>query len=201
MTTDVFLTFLVTLALYCLIGVVQRGWTRDYVFSGIVIGLATATKFSALPLLAPLAVACLVRVARGDRFLPVLRQGRCWRWCGSALAFAVGQPYAFLDFASYYHDIEEQSRMVREAGRLPYTNQYIGVPKYGYDLTAAGAVGHGAAARAGRHLGDRLARRRRACASAPPPTWCCSPGWCRSSSSPAGSTSSSSATCCRSTRS
>src|SRR5262249_46898465 len=25
-------------------------------------------------------------------------------------------------------------RMVRQAGLLPYTNQYIGVPKYGYDL-------------------------------------------------------------------
>jgi YYY domain-containing protein len=133
MTTDVFLTFLVTLALYGLVGIVQRGRTRDYVFSGIVIGLATATKFSALPLLAPLAVACLLRVAHGDPFIAVFLRGLlAVLWIG--LAFAAGQPYAFLDFANYYRDIDEQSHMVREAGRLPYTNQYIGVSKYGYDL-------------------------------------------------------------------
>src|SRR5262245_22109684 len=134
MTTDVFLTFLVTLALYCMVGIVQRGWTRDYVFSGIVIGLATATKFSALPLLAPLGVAALVRVARGDGLLRVLLKGVLAVLC-IGLAFAAGMPYAFLDFASYYHDVEEQSRMVRQAGLLPYTNQYIGVAKYGYDLS------------------------------------------------------------------
>jgi YYY domain-containing protein len=133
MTTDVFLTFLVTLALYCLVDVVERGWVRDYVVAGLVIGLATATKFSALPLLAPLAVAALVRVVRGDGFFRVLLKGVLALLC-IVLAFAAGQPYAFLDFTSYYHDVEEQSRMVRQAGLLPYTNQYIGVAKYGYDL-------------------------------------------------------------------
>ena len=134
MTTDVFLTFMVTLALSFLVGVVQRGWTRDYVYAGIAIGLATATKFSALPLLAPLAIACVVRMARERRVLPIVGKGLLAVVC-VALAFAAGQPYALLDFASYYHDVEEQSRMVRQAGLMPYTNQYIGVPKYGYDLT------------------------------------------------------------------
>lgn len=134
MTTDVFLTFLVTLALYLLIGVVQRGWTRDYVFAGIAIGLATATKFSALPLLAPLGVAGLLRMVEERRGLPVLLKGVLAAGC-IVLAFAAGQPYAFLDYPNYLRDITEQSRMVREAGLLPYTNQYVGVPKYGYDLT------------------------------------------------------------------
>src|SRR5215470_5423558 len=134
MTTDVFLTFLVTLALYFLIGVVQRGWTRDYIYAGVAIGFATATKFSALPLLAPLGVACLIRVGREGRFLPVALKGLL-AVVFVGVAFAAGQPYAFLDFQSYYHDVEEQSRMVRMAGLLPYTNQYVGVSKYGYDLT------------------------------------------------------------------
>jgi len=131
-TTDIFLTFLVTLALYCLVGVVERGWTRDYIFAGVAIGFATATKFSALPLLAPLGVACLIRWSR-DGFLAVLWRGALALLCIVG-AFALGQPYAFLDFTAYRHDIVEQSGMVREAGRLPYTNQYIGVPKYFYDL-------------------------------------------------------------------
>lgn len=132
-TTDIFLTFLVTLALYFLVGVVQRGWTRDYVYAGLAIGFATATKFSALPLLAPLGIACLVRLPR-DGFLRVLGRGLLAILCLAA-AFAAGEPYAILDFANYARDITEQSGMVREAGRLPYTNQYIGVVKYYYDLS------------------------------------------------------------------
>lgn len=131
-TTDVFLTFLVTLALYFLVGAVRRGWTRDYIFAGLAIGFAVATKFSSLPLLAPLGVVCLIRW-RQDGFLRVLGRGALAVAC-IALAFAVGQPYALLDFANYYRDIQEQSRMVRQAGLLPYTNQYVGVPKYVYDL-------------------------------------------------------------------
>lgn len=131
-TTDIHLTFLVLLALSCLVTVVQRGWTRDYALAGLVIGFAAATKFSALPLLAPLGVAALVRWPQ-DGFLRVFGRGVLAILCLVA-AFAIGQPYAFLDFASYSRDIEEQSRMVRNAGLLPYTNQYIGVIKYAYDL-------------------------------------------------------------------
>ncbi len=134
MTADVFLTFLVLLALYFLVGVVQRGSTRDYVYAGIAIGLATATKFSALPLLAPLGVAALVRLARERRLLPILARSLLAVVAVFA-AFALGQPYALLDFAAYSHDIAEQSRMVRNAGLLPYTNQYIGVSKYGYEIS------------------------------------------------------------------
>ena len=134
MTSDVFLAFLVLLALYFLVGVVQRGWTRDYVYAGIAIGLATATKFSALPLLAPLAVAALVRVYRQRQLFPVVGRGLL-AVVVALLAFAASQPYALLDYAAYSHDILEQSRMVRNAGLLPYTNQYIGTPKYGYELT------------------------------------------------------------------
>lgn len=131
-TTDIFLTFLVLLALSAMVGIVQRGWVRDYLFSGLAIGFATATKFSALPLLAPLGVACLIRWPR-DGFWRVVARGLLALLC-LATAFAVGQPYALLDFANYARDLEEQSRMVRQAGLLPYTNQYIGVPKYVYDL-------------------------------------------------------------------
>ena len=134
MTTDVFLTFMVTLALYFLVGVVQRGRTRDYVYAGLTIGLATATKFSALPLLAPLGVGVSAAHGRGAPHPARAAQRRLLAVLCIALAFTAGQPYALLDFPNYLRDIDEQSRMVRQAGLLPYTNQYIGVPKYGYDL-------------------------------------------------------------------
>ena len=132
-TTDVFLTFLVLITLYCAVQLSQRGRTRDYLYCGIGIGLAVATKFSALPLLAPFGVACLVRVAVERRFFPIVGKALL-ALLGVAAAFLTGQPYALLNWERYSHDIAEQSRMVRNAGTLPYTNQYVGTPKYFYEL-------------------------------------------------------------------
>jgi YYY domain-containing protein len=132
-TTDVFLTFFVLLALYFFTGIVARGLWRDYAAAGAAIGLAMATKFSAAPLLAPLGVALLVRLYRERRLLKVAAGGLL-ALAAVGAAFFAGQPYAVLDFAAYYKDIQEQSQMVRVAGRLPYTNQYIGTAKYGYEL-------------------------------------------------------------------
>ena len=133
MATDVFLTLIVLVALYFLIGLVQRGRTRDYVYSGLAIGLAGATKFSAMPLLAPLGVAILFRLFLERRFAPVFGKGVA-ALLAVAAGFVVGQPYAILDFPTFSRQITEQSNMVRHAGLLPYTNQYIGVPKYLYEI-------------------------------------------------------------------
>lgn len=132
-TTDVFLTFLVLATLFFAVQLSQRGWTRDYLYTGIGIGLAVATKFSALPLLAPFGVACLIRVAVEKRFFAIAAKALL-ALLAVASAFFIGQPYAILGWERYSHDIAEQSRMVRNAGMFPYTNQYIGAPKYFYEL-------------------------------------------------------------------
>jgi YYY domain-containing protein len=132
-TTDVFLAFVVLLALWCLIGAARRGWTRDYVYAGLSIGFAAATKFSALPLLAPLGVAILIRVYEERRLLPIAAKALV-ALVAVAAAFALGQPYALLDYATFWRHITEQSHMVRNAGLFPYTNQYLGVPKYFYEI-------------------------------------------------------------------
>ncbi|MBP1684993.1 MAG: hypothetical protein H6Q33_1136 [Deltaproteobacteria bacterium] len=133
MTVDVTLTFVVLVALTALVQVARDGRVRHFVFAGIAIGLATATKFSAMPLFLPLAVAALHRVAVERRFLSVA--GRCSLAVAAALlAFAVAEPYGVLRFSRFFHDIFEQSHMVRNAGVFPYTTQYMGTPKYWYDL-------------------------------------------------------------------
>jgi YYY domain-containing protein len=132
-TTDVFLTFLVLVTLFCAVRLAQRGWTRDYLFTGIGIGLSVATKFSAMPLLAPFGIACLVRIAVERRFFPIVGKALL-ALVAVGTAFFAGQPYAILNWERYSHDIEEQSRMVRNAGLFPYTNQYVGTPKYFYEL-------------------------------------------------------------------
>jgi YYY domain-containing protein len=132
-TNDIPLTTLVLAALYFLVRVVEEGRPRHYLLAGFLIGMAAATKFSAMPLLLPLGVAGLVRWWREGS---ILRPFACLT--GAAVAagagFFVAQPYAIIDFQRYVDAISEQSRMVRNAGEFPYTNQYIGVPKYLYEL-------------------------------------------------------------------
>ncbi len=132
-TNDIPLTFLVLLALYFMVRVVQTGRPRDYALGGLCIGLAAATKFSALPILLPLGIAVLARARTEHRLGRPLAWGVAAVVC-VAIGFAIGQPYAILDYRQYTSDILEQSRMVRNAGLFPYTNQYIGVTKYVYDL-------------------------------------------------------------------
>jgi 4-amino-4-deoxy-L-arabinose transferase-like glycosyltransferase len=130
--SDVPLTFLVLLSLFFLIEVVESGMLSRYLLAGLSIGLAIATKFSALPILLPLAVAVAIRWRLEKKTRPLLYGLAAG---GAVVAFFVlGEPYAILDFRAYIHDILEQSRMVRNAGIVPYTNQYIGVPKYLYEL-------------------------------------------------------------------
>jgi len=134
LTVDVPLTFFVLLALSQLVRVVRDGRAIQFVLAGTCIGLATATKFSAMPLLLPLAIAALYRYLEERRFLSV-----AGRLALAALAFAFAfvavEPYAVLRFDRFYHDIFEQSTMVRNAGVYPYTTQYMHTPKYWYDLT------------------------------------------------------------------
>ena len=134
LTVDVPLTFFVLLALYQFVRVSTEGRAVHFVLAGAAIGLATATKFSAMPLFLPLGVAAVYRFWSERRFLSVA--GRCvLAALAAGLAFALAEPYAVIDRAAFYHDIFEQSNMVRNAGVFPYTTQYMHTAKYGYDIT------------------------------------------------------------------
>ena len=132
-TNDIPLTTLVVLALYLLVRVAQEGQTRHYLLAGFVIGLSVAAKFSAMPILLPLVVACAVRWRAEGRFTRPFLLGLA-AVAFAFLGFVVAQPYAILDYREYSRSIIEQSHMVRYAGDYPYTNQYVGVPKYLYEL-------------------------------------------------------------------
>jgi YYY domain-containing protein len=132
-TNDVPLTFLVLLALTFMIRIAEGGGPRAFAAAGVAVGLAAATKFSALPLLLPLVVAALLRW-RVERSLWRALRGVALAVGCALVAFAVAEPYALLDARTYLRDVFEQSQMVRHAGLYPYTNQYVGVPKVLYDL-------------------------------------------------------------------
>ena len=133
LTVDVTLTFFVLLALSQMVRASLDGRASEFVFSGIAIGLATASKFSAMPLFLPLAIAALHRWVVERQFLSVATR-LLLAVVAAAAAFALAQPYAILDFRAFIHDIFEQSTMVRNAGVFPYTVQYMGTVKYWYDI-------------------------------------------------------------------
>ena len=102
--------------------------------------------------------------ARRGHPRPPLRRAplRCRCFGNGVAALLGGRPPRFVCAASptpsstsatFSRQITEQSHMVRNAGLFPYTNQYIGTPKYVYDLDAARPVGHGAGPRPGGGVG------------------------------------------------
>lgn len=130
--TDVALTFMVLLALACSVRLAERGRARDALLAGAATGLALATKASAAPLLLPLALAAFLSVRASRRW----GRGAVLAALGGAAAlagFALGEPYAFLDFREFWRSVSEQGAMVRHAGLLPFTNQYVGVPHFLYE--------------------------------------------------------------------
>src|SRR5512140_3678090 len=127
--TDVALTLMVLLALASDVRLANRGRARDALLAGAATGLALATKASAAPLFLPLALAAFLSVGASRR--PGRGAGLAALGAAAALAgFALGEPYAFLDFREFWRSISEQGAMVRHAGLLPYTNQYLGVPHF-----------------------------------------------------------------------
>lgn len=133
LAVDVPLTFFVLLALSAFTRVSTTGRLRSYLFAGFCIGLAVATKFSAMPLFLPLGVAALTRLVSERRFFAVTGK-TLLAVVAAAVGFAVAEPYGLLNFERFYADIHEQSRMVRQAGLLPYTTQYMNTPKFLYEL-------------------------------------------------------------------
>ncbi|MFI5197705.1 MAG: DUF2298 domain-containing protein [Thermoanaerobaculia bacterium] len=130
--TDVTLALFVLLALAASGRLASRGRARDAVLAGALAGFALATKASAAPLALPLAVAVFFACKPARAW----RKGALLLGAGGlafAAAFFLGEPYAFLDFHEFWRSLSEQGAMVRHAGAMPYTNQYVGVPDFLYE--------------------------------------------------------------------
>ena len=144
--------------------------------AGLAIGFATATKFSAMPLFVPLGVAALIRPPRERRSL-VASAGRCWRCVCGGVRVLRRRAVRADRLREFYRDIFEQSRMVRNAGVYPYTNQYMAHAEV-RATTSTQLVLWGMAPPLGAGGGVGLRRRawRWRGASAAPRSGCCSPG-------------------------
>ena len=126
----------VALSLYGISGVLRRGWTRDYVISGVAIGLAAATKYTG-----GITLLCLLGAAVADGYggrsegssdghagespgspgsesktfprsnsFPAIRRTALALVLALA-AFLVANPYALLDFSAFQAGVSTQASL------------------------------------------------------------------------------------------
>jgi len=99
----------VALSLYGISGVLRRGWRRDYVISGVAIGLAAATKYTGgITLLCLLAAA--VADGAGGKVVIALRR-TALALLAALAAFVLANPYAVLDFSAFQAGVSLQSSL------------------------------------------------------------------------------------------
>ena len=133
-TNDIPLATLVTATFLLLARALDRETPGAFALAGVAAGFALATKASAMTLLLPLALAPLFLFLRTRRVSRALAAAAATGF-GFVAAFLAGQPTAVFAARELLAGVAEQGRMVRHAGSLPYTNQYVGVPKVLYDLS------------------------------------------------------------------
>jgi YYY domain-containing protein len=108
-----------------------RAWGSG-LFVGAALGLAVATKVSALPLALPIVLALLLRWRRrgpDDVLLAFLGIA------GAAiLAFAITSPYAIIDWRTFHAQVSEQTALSQGALDYPYVRQFADQIPYLYQI-------------------------------------------------------------------
>ena len=131
---DAILTFCVTATVALAARWTRRGGWGTWLLAGAMAGLAVGSKFSAVLLALPLAVAALYRLpaaSLGRKALIVA--GRLAAAGAVALAvFVLTNPFAVIEFPAYVRQITAQNAMVSGLMDAPYTRQYIGTLPYLY---------------------------------------------------------------------
>ncbi|HUW10567.1 MAG TPA: glycosyltransferase family 39 protein, partial [Anaerolineae bacterium] len=131
------------LAIYGAMLMVERRTAGAAVVTGVGAGLAVASKFSALPILAaPVVATLLIMFRRGDQAQESGEGDRSrsqpltyllLALVVAFLVFAVTSPFVFLDWDNWVQAvIKEQGAMVRGEADFPFTRQYRGTLPYVY---------------------------------------------------------------------
>ena len=111
----------VSLGLWGAAGILRNGRLRDYVWAGIGLGLASATKYTGGIVLAPIVAAA------GAQFAAAGGKAGALKGIGiaaglSLLSFLIANPYAVLDFSSFWDGLTHQSTASGDAaGKLGLT--------------------------------------------------------------------------------
>lgn len=134
---DVPTSLLTTLTVFACARTVERRTIARTVLTGVGLGLALASKSSALPMAAPIALAQFlapspaVHRRRSGSPWRVLKTPEPWIHLAIVAVVAVGvfflaMPHAFLDFDQFLRDQnEERRKLVTGQDDVPFTRQYL----------------------------------------------------------------------------
>jgi hypothetical protein len=146
---DTLLTFFILFTLYHLICFYEKATIKRAVFIGVCFGFALATKISATVLIAVIGgtivldflLLFLRHPHRLNKYAPhipyyVRRLLKYATVIGLATGFTfiLLEPYAFIDFQSFWEQTQQQSAMTKNAFTFPYTLQYVGKIPYLYEI-------------------------------------------------------------------
>lgn len=146
---DTPLTFFVLLTLYQLINFYQKPTVGKSMQVGFLFGLSLATKTSAIVLITSIGMAIVI-----DFLLIILKNPhRPHIWFPhlpkfikkllvdglviifiTAITFIVLEPYALIDFRTFWQQQLQQRQMTYDAFTFPYTLQYVGKIPYWHEL-------------------------------------------------------------------
>lgn len=135
---DVMLTFFILLTLYFIVEYLDQKNLPTLMKIALALGAALATKVSAILLLLPvifglLAVVLFKKKNLKSRTLMLVSSVSLVLFLTGA-TFAICEPYALIDFQTFWRQTQEQSQMTKNAFTFPYTLQYVATTPYLYHL-------------------------------------------------------------------
>jgi len=148
-TTDVPLTFFLTVAVLLVWRAYVRGRTADYAWAGVLAGLAMATKYLGLLVAFPLAIAYFVRSrpASESALAPAeLRKPALFGLC-LGLAFIAGTPFAVPEWRLVFRDLQADWDYARRGYWMVFGRAWSLHPRFslwhglGPPLFLAGVIG------------------------------------------------------------
>ncbi len=133
---DTFLTFFITVTLYVLIVFYEKPNIKSSLIVGLVFGTALATKISAFILIVPVMISILFSVLKNNKKNKIKKIIK-YTLISLPLAvvvFVLFEPYALIDFKTFWEQTTLQSIMTKDPFIFPYTLQFVGKTPYIYEL-------------------------------------------------------------------
>ena len=143
---ETFSNLFILASFWFMMQVLEKNRIRDSALLGLFIGLAFAAKISTAPILIPLAALYGYLFLRALRKPSLLENTALRALLGGFIAIAVylfWTPYSILAFPEFLYWNLRELDIVRNAGSVPYTVQYIETPKLLYELRQTVAWGLG----------------------------------------------------------
>lgn len=135
-TTDAWVTFFATAALYCTQRIHEDDRLRWLILTGVALGAALATKVSIVTLFLSVAVAILFSCSTSSQRNMIACGARRTIAVFGALVivFALFEPYALWAPKPFLHDLLEQRDIISGRFDIPYTLQFNGTTPGHYQL-------------------------------------------------------------------